>query len=135
MTKVYTMDTNTYNNINKIYCDESSIYNISLARWKRKRKYHIWSKQGKLSGNNIIYYCVPASLTALGVFRTPQEVMIYLNKVVRKVQERGTTMPTTIIDKDTMWCPRVVHIAVTAMEWTLRKLHNLPGEQHFKIEN
>ena len=61
--------------------------------------------------------------------------MIYLNKVVRKVQERGTTMPTTIIDKDTMWCPRVVHIAVTAMGWTLRKLHNLPGEQHFKIEN
>ena len=44
ITKVYITDTNTYNNIIKIYCDESSIYNLSLARWKRQRKYHIWSK-------------------------------------------------------------------------------------------
>ena len=55
------------------------------------------------------------SLTALGVFRTPQEAMVHLNNTARQIQERDTTMTTTITDHNTMWCPRTVHIAVTVM--------------------
>lgn len=31
-------------------------------------------------------------------------------------------MTTTITDQSTIWCPRAVHLAVTAMGWTLRKV-------------
>ena len=85
---------------------------------KRQRKHNIWNKEVKVADNIKIYYCVPVNLTALGLFRT---------------QERDITMIATITDHNTMYCPRAVHIAVTEMGWTLKKLHKLKGKQHFKI--
>ena len=40
----------------------------------------MWSKGGKLATDNTIYYCVPVSLTVLGLFRTSQKGMEYFNK-------------------------------------------------------
>ena len=67
----------------------TSLYKISLVRWKRQRKYQVWCKEGKVAANNTVYYCVPVSLIVLWVFRTPHEAMRYLNSAASTVK-RGT---------------------------------------------
>ena len=57
------------------------MYYISLARWKKKRKKHRRSKEGKVVANNMIYYCVSVSISVLGLFQTPNEAMYHFNKV------------------------------------------------------
>ena len=54
-----------------------------LSTVETATKNHIWSKEDKVAGNNKIYHCVPISLTALGVFRTPQKAMVHLNNAAR----------------------------------------------------
>ena len=43
-------------------------------------------------------------------------------------------MMTTIIYRNTMWCPRAVHLAITAIGWTLWKLKKLQGQKQFDID-
>ena len=100
---------------------------------KTATKNHIWNKEGRVVGNNKIHYCVPVDLTALGVFRTPQEAMVHLNNAARQIQERGITMTTAIKDHNTMCCPRAVHVVGAAMGWTLRKVKKLSEDKSFEI--
>ena len=112
---------------------QTSLYQISLARWKRQRKHHLWGKEGKVADNNKTYYCVPVTLTVLGVFWTPREAIHHLNNAAMITLKKDVAMTTTITDHSTMWCPRAIHLAITAMGWTMRKLKKLQGQKHFDI--
>ena len=112
---------------------QTSLYQISLARWKRQRKNHIWAKEGKVTGNNTTYYCVPVSLTVLGVFWTPREAIHHLNNAATTILKTAVAMTTTITDHSTMWCPRAIHRALTERGWTLRKLKKHQGQEQFDI--
>ena len=112
---------------------QTSLYQISLARQKRQRKHHVWGKEGKVTGNNTTYYCVPVSLTVLGVFWTPREAIHHLNNAATTTLKTAVAMTTTITDHSTMWCPRAIYLALTAMGWTLRKLKKHQGQEQFNV--
>ena len=83
--------------------------------------------------NSTVYYCVPVSLTVLGVFQTPYEAMLHLNNAASTVKERDVNITTTITDQSTMWFPLVVHLAVTVMGWTLRNFTKHQKDKQFNI--
>ena len=66
--------------------------------------------------------CIPASLTVLGLAKTPEDAIQGLNQSADKVALHDNSGIMEGSNYATFWCPRTVHKTIGYLGWSCRKM-------------